>query len=139
MIGKLINPADLDLLSLYAEYIASSEPMRAIAIRQDLQRADPSIENAVLLGKLATEVAVIAFADQEDNVQIKAFLRWAEEEPPSLVTLKRFCAENMPAHLIPDQFSFVKAIPKASTDKIDYQSLVQAIEHDRGMRRWTTS
>ena len=53
-----LNPGDLDLLSLYAEYIASSEPLRAIAIRQDLQRANPSIENAVLLGKLATEVAV---------------------------------------------------------------------------------
>jgi tetratricopeptide (TPR) repeat protein len=53
-----LNPADLDLLGLYAEYIASTEPLKAIAIRQDLQRAQPSIENAVLLGKLATEVAV---------------------------------------------------------------------------------
>jgi tetratricopeptide (TPR) repeat protein len=52
-----LNPADMDLLSLYADYIASTEPIKAIAIRQDLLRANPSLENAVLLGKLATETA----------------------------------------------------------------------------------
>ncbi len=53
-----LNPGDLALQGLYAEYIAASEPLRAVAIRQSLQQADPSIDNAVLLGKLATEVAV---------------------------------------------------------------------------------
>lgn len=53
-----LNPGDLPLQGLYAEYIAASEPLKAVAIRQGLQQADPSIENAVLLGKLATEVAV---------------------------------------------------------------------------------
>jgi amino acid adenylation domain-containing protein len=84
------------------------------------------VESLLYRHPLVTEVAVIAFADQEDNVQIKAFLCCAEEKPPSLVTLKRFCAENLPSYLIPDQFSFLKAIPKTSTDKIDYQSLMRA-------------
>lgn len=53
-----LNPGDLALQGLYAEYITVSEPLRAVAIRQGLQQADPSIDNAVLLGKLATEVAV---------------------------------------------------------------------------------
>jgi len=53
-----LNPGDLPLQGLYAEYIAASEPLRAVAIRQGLQQADPSIDNALLLGKLATEVAV---------------------------------------------------------------------------------
>ncbi len=53
-----LNPGDLGLLSLYADYIADSEPLRAIAIRQDLQQANPNMENALLLGKLATDVAV---------------------------------------------------------------------------------
>jgi tetratricopeptide (TPR) repeat protein len=46
------------LFGLYADYIAPTEPLRAVAIRQDLQRANPSIENVLLLGKLATEAAV---------------------------------------------------------------------------------
>ncbi|MFH1716566.1 MAG: tetratricopeptide repeat protein [Planctomycetota bacterium] len=53
-----LNPGDLGLLSLYADYIAETEPLKAIAIRQDLQQANPNIDNALLLGKLATEVAV---------------------------------------------------------------------------------
>ncbi len=53
-----LNPDDLMLFGLYADYIAPTEPLRAVAIRQDLQRANPSIENTLLLGKLATEAAV---------------------------------------------------------------------------------
>ncbi len=52
-----LNPNDLSLLGLYADYISDTEPMRAVAIRQDLQRADPSLENAVSLGRLALQAA----------------------------------------------------------------------------------
>jgi Flp pilus assembly protein TadD len=52
-----LNPGDLGLLGLYADYIAATEPMKAIAIRQDLLKAVPSVDNYILLGKLATEVA----------------------------------------------------------------------------------
>ena len=64
-----LNPGDLALLSLYAEYIAPTEPLRAVAIRQDLQRAAPNMDNALLLGKLATKVAV-----KETNPQLKEAL-----------------------------------------------------------------
>jgi len=53
-----LNSGDLMLYGLYADYIAPTKPLRAVAIRQDLVRANPSIENALLLGKLATEAAV---------------------------------------------------------------------------------
>jgi len=53
-----LNSGDLMLYGLYADFIAPTEPLRAVAIRQDLQRASPSMENALLLGKLATEAAV---------------------------------------------------------------------------------
>jgi tetratricopeptide (TPR) repeat protein len=53
-----LNPGDLMLFGMYANFIAPTEPLRAVAIRQDLQRANPTIENTVLLGKLATEAAV---------------------------------------------------------------------------------
>lgn len=61
-----LNPGDLSLMSLYAEYIAPTEPMRAIAIRQDLQNAAPNMENTVLLGQLATQVAV-----KETNTELR--------------------------------------------------------------------
>jgi acyl-coenzyme A synthetase/AMP-(fatty) acid ligase len=37
--------------------------------------------------------------------------------------MKRFCAQNLPAYMIPDSFSWQAALPKTSTDKIDYQRL----------------
>jgi tetratricopeptide (TPR) repeat protein len=64
-----LNPGDLMLFGLYAEFIAPTEPLRAVAIRQDLQRANPSMENTLLLGKLATEAAV-----KETNPQSKEAL-----------------------------------------------------------------
>ena len=64
-----LNPGDLMLFGLYADYIAPTEPLRAVAIRQDLQRANPSVENALLLGKLAMEAAV-----KESNPQSKEAL-----------------------------------------------------------------
>ena len=64
-----LNPGDLASRSRYAEYIAPTEPLRAVAIRQYLQRTAPNMDNALLLGKLATEVAV-----KETNPQQKETL-----------------------------------------------------------------
>jgi L-proline---[L-prolyl-carrier protein] ligase len=69
------------------------------------------------------EAAVIAMSNEENGVQIKAYLSFRDEQKPSRIELKRFCAENLPAYMIPDFFSFLDSLPKTSTDKIDYQKL----------------
>jgi L-proline---[L-prolyl-carrier protein] ligase len=69
------------------------------------------------------EAAVIAMSNEENGVQIKAFLSFRGGKNPSRIELKRFCAENLPAYMIPDFFSFLESLPKTSTDKIDYQKL----------------
>jgi tetratricopeptide (TPR) repeat protein len=48
-----LNPGDLTLVSLYAEYISPMDPNHALAIRQKLQKSAPSLQNAILLAKLA--------------------------------------------------------------------------------------
>ena len=52
-----LNPNDMQLLGFYAEYISDTEPLRALAIRQALQKIAPSLENAFLLGRMALKVA----------------------------------------------------------------------------------
>ena len=52
-----LNPADLQLRSLYAQYLTEKKPQDALAILQNLQKVTPSVDNAVLLGKIATKVA----------------------------------------------------------------------------------
>jgi acyl-CoA synthetase (AMP-forming)/AMP-acid ligase II len=37
--------------------------------------------------------------------------------------MKRFCAERLPLYMVPDRFSWHDALPKTSTDKVDYQRL----------------
>ena len=54
---------------------------------------------------------------------VVAFLSSHEAKPPGLIEMKRFCSENMPLYMIPDKFIWQPALPKTSTDKIDYQRL----------------
>ncbi|MEO8411026.1 MAG: amino acid adenylation domain-containing protein, partial [Propionivibrio sp.] len=69
------------------------------------------------------EAAVLAFADDQAGISITAFLSSHEEKRPSLIEIKRFCAENLPLYMIPDKFAWFDSLPKTSTDKIDYQRL----------------
>jgi len=81
------------------------------------------IEAGLYRHPMVKEAAVIALPDEEAGVKIKAFLSCRDGTRPSLIALKRFCAENLPLYMIPDLFSWQDALPKTSTDKIDYQRL----------------
>lgn len=72
------------------------------------------------------EVAVVSTPDEEAGVKITAFLAAKENKRLSLIELKRFCADNLPLYMIPDRFTWYEALPKTSTDKIDYQRLKEA-------------
>src|SRR4029453_4380251 len=69
------------------------------------------------------EVAVVAFADEQEGVSIPAVLSSREEKPLSLIAIKRFAPETPPLYMIPDKFTWFDSLPKTSTDKIDYQKL----------------
>lgn len=71
------------------------------------------------------EAAVIALQD-DDGVKIRAFISHHRDSRPSIIELKQFCAQNLPAYMVPDLFSFLEFLPKTSTDKIDYQKLKES-------------
>jgi acyl-coenzyme A synthetase/AMP-(fatty) acid ligase len=73
------------------------------------------------------EAAVVATKAPDGGVQLVAFLACNSQPPPSLVELKRFCAGVMPNYMIPDSFRVLDTLPKTSTDKTDYQRLLQQI------------
>ena len=83
------------------------------------------IEACLYRHEQVREAAVIALPDEEAGVKIRAFVAWREGAKPSQIALKRFCAENLPLYMVPDQFTFPPALPKTSTDKVDYQTLKQ--------------
>jgi amino acid adenylation domain-containing protein len=80
------------------------------------------IEAAMYRHADVREVAATAVA-QSDGLQIRAYLATKAGQKLSIIALKQFCAANLPAYMIPDQFLFVEQLPRTSTDKIDYQSL----------------
>jgi acyl-coenzyme A synthetase/AMP-(fatty) acid ligase len=71
----------------------------------------------------AREVAVVAVPDGGGGVRIKAFLSLRGDQRPSIIDLKQFCVDRLPRYMTPDSFTFVDALPRTSTDKIDYQAL----------------
>jgi acyl-coenzyme A synthetase/AMP-(fatty) acid ligase len=81
------------------------------------------IEAALYRNPLIREAAVVATADEELGVRITAFLSCREQKRPSLIEMKRFCAEHLPLYMVPDVFSWQEVLPKTSTDKTDYQRL----------------
>jgi amino acid adenylation domain-containing protein len=80
------------------------------------------IEAALYRSPDIREAAVIAESN-DDGVRVRAFLSTKTGQRLSLIALKQFCASQLPLYMIPDAFTFLDALPKTSTDKIDYQSL----------------
>jgi amino acid adenylation domain-containing protein len=70
-----------------------------------------------------SEVAVVALPDGEDGLKLLAHAAWHDGTPPSLIELKAFCAEHLPAAMVPDAFRHHDALPKTSTGKVDHESL----------------
>ncbi|NIA16877.1 MAG: tetratricopeptide repeat protein, partial [Planctomycetes bacterium] len=70
-----LNQRDLQLQSFYAEYISETDPVKALAIRQQLQTVMPSLENAVLLGNMAYKIA----QNQSDQAYKQTLLSIAED------------------------------------------------------------
>jgi amino acid adenylation domain-containing protein len=74
------------------------------------------------------EVAVVAEHPPGGDVRIVAVLRARDgAQPLSIIPLKQFCAEKLPRYMIPDEFRFVDALPRTSTDKIDYQTILASL------------
>ncbi|MFA5292057.1 MAG: tetratricopeptide repeat protein [Phycisphaerae bacterium] len=66
------NPSDFNLRSFYSQFISQTEPDRAIAISQQIQKVRPTMENSLRLGALAMRVA------QQNKAQKDVYFAIAE-------------------------------------------------------------
>jgi acyl-coenzyme A synthetase/AMP-(fatty) acid ligase len=70
------------------------------------------------------EVAAVAVPDADGGTRIVAYLSPRAGEPrPSIIELKMFCGRQLPSYMSPDVFVVLDALPRTSTDKVDYQAL----------------
>ncbi len=83
------------------------------------------IEAALYRHPTIKEAAVVASSDEDSAVRIKAFVSTRDAARLSTIELKTFCSQNLPLYMVPDAFGWLESLPKTSTDKIDYQKLLQ--------------
>src|ERR1700674_993834 len=69
--------------------------------------------------------AVVSVPNAESSVRIVGYLAVAEDSRPSIVEMKSFCNDHLPSYMNPDVFVFVDSLPRTSTNKVDYQSLIR--------------
>lgn len=89
------------------------------------------IERCLYQDQRIREAAVVSVPDADAGVKIIAYVTPHPGERPSIVSLKAFCAEHLPSYMNPDVFSFVEALPRTSTNKVDYQTLRSSIPAQR--------
>jgi amino acid adenylation domain-containing protein len=82
------------------------------------------IESALYRHPRVREAAVIA-ATNGGEVKISAYMSTSEDPAPGALEMKMFCAKQLPSYMSPDLFTFIPALPRTSTDKVDYQALVK--------------
>jgi amino acid adenylation domain-containing protein len=71
------------------------------------------------------EAAVVALPDETLGMKVRAHLATRDGGRISLIQLKAFCAQHLPIYMVPDVFSFHAELPKTSTEKTDYQTLMK--------------
>jgi amino acid adenylation domain-containing protein len=69
------------------------------------------------------EAAVLAIPDESLGMKVIAHIATTDAQPLSIIELKTFCSSHLPVYMIPDTFAFHSALPRTSTDKVDYQRL----------------
>lgn len=96
-------------------------------IKRRGHRIEPGeIEATLHLHPDIVEAAVLARGEGE-GLRVVAWLAARGGGKLPLVSLKQWCAANMPLSMIPDEFCFRDSLPKTSTDKIDYRTLADLV------------
>ena len=86
------------------------------------------IENCFYKHPAVAEAAAIGVPHPQAGMRIIAYLAAAGEATPSIVEMKSFCNEHLPSYMNPDIFLFVDALPRTSTNKVDFQALTRAFQ-----------
>jgi acyl-coenzyme A synthetase/AMP-(fatty) acid ligase len=83
------------------------------------------IESCLYQHPAISGAAVVSVPHHESGVRIVASLVARGDSHPSIVEMKAFCNQHLPSYMNPDVFSFVDRLPRTSTNKVDYQGLIQ--------------
>lgn len=81
------------------------------------------IEAGLLRHPDIREAAVVAVSGVDSGVRITAFVSCQQGRPLTIIALKALSSQSLPPYMVPDTFTVVQALPRTSTNKVDFQSL----------------
>ncbi|MBI3509112.1 MAG: amino acid adenylation domain-containing protein [Bacteroidetes bacterium] len=87
-------------------------------------RVEPGeIENIICSMNSVIECAVKGEPGNDGMNILAAYIVTENEKKSSFMEVKQFCAQQLPAYMIPDKIVFMNTLPKTSSGKIDYGHL----------------
>jgi acyl-coenzyme A synthetase/AMP-(fatty) acid ligase len=82
------------------------------------------VEAALLRHPEVLEAAVIALPHEEFGCVLRAAV--ALRGPAEVAALAAFCAERLPAYMVPAQFDLREALPRTPNGKVDRAALAKS-------------
>ena len=86
------------------------------------------IERGLYQHRAILEAGVVDAPDEASGVPHRGVPLARARRRPSIIEMKSFCAARLPSYMSPDVFLFLDALPRTSTDKVDYQRLARLAE-----------
>ncbi len=87
------------------------------------------VERHLSLLSEISNLAVIPQKRASGETLVYAYVIKAPDAELSVIKLKKYCAEKLPSHMVPDRFIFMAEFPKTTSGKIDYIKLAE-IKHE---------
>lgn len=81
------------------------------------------IEAALMRHQDIREAAVVSVPDPESGGRIAAFISCKAGRSKTIIDLKKISTQSLPPYMIPDVFKVIDALPRTSTNKVDFQTL----------------
>ncbi len=81
------------------------------------------IEVGLLRHPAIREAAAVAIPDPESGMRIGAFVSCHQGTALTIIALKKLSSQILPPYMIPDSFTVLDALPRTSTNKVDFQLL----------------
>ena len=85
------------------------------------------IEVSLIRHPQIREAAVVAVPDTDSGVRIAAFISCTENQTMTIIDLKKVSSQSLPPYMVPDLFLVLEALPRTTTNKIDFQTLKSMI------------
>ena len=73
------------------------------------------------------EAGTVSHTDSDGELKVTAFITSVGGSKLSVISLKQYCARRLPLYMVPDLFHQRPALPRTSTDKVDYQQLLKLL------------